>query len=441
MWSGSGTVTGEPRREGGERTNGGAPGSRGAGRVGRSMIALAALAVALAACAPAPPDTTLVLSADPKLRQRVTELLPKLASRAGMELVRPVRVEWRSRGQLESYLRHKLEEELPPLEARHLVKSYRFLGLLQEDLDLRSLLLEVYLEQVAGFYDPDSTALFLLNDLDEGMLETVLVHELVHAVQDQTVNLDSLTAKGRGNDRRTAAQAAIEGHATLVMLEYLTGRLRGEPLNLTDIPGFGGALRPALEAMRNQYPALANAPPIIQESLLFPYLEGASYVWALWGWNRTRPAPFGPFLPQSTEQVLDPGKAWGPLADPPTEVVLTAEGGEYEVLYSNTLGQLEMGVFLAQHLGEEGRVLRKGWDGDRYVLLRGRGGEEGLVWVVVWDSSEERDRFLDGLRPALGRLGDGAELEALDVGGRPAILLRVGPAGQAPVQVELGGEG
>lgn len=409
-------------------------------RVREAMIVLAAFSVALAACAPSPSDTTLVLSADPKLRARVTDLLPKLASQAGMALVRPVRVEWRSRDELGRYLRLKLEEELPPLEARALAESYRHFGLLQGDLDLRDLLLKVYLEQVAGFYDPDSTALFLLNDLDEGMLETVLVHELVHAVQDQTANLDSLTAKARGNDRRTAAQAAIEGHATLVMLEYMTERARGGPLNLTDIPGFASALRPALEAMRTRYPALAGAPPVIQESLLFPYLEGASYVWGLWARNQARPAPFGPFLPQSTEQVLDPRKAWGPEADPPTELFLTAEG-EYEILYSNTLGQMEMGVFLAHHLGEEGRALRKGWDGDRYVLLRGGGGEEGLAWAVVWDSTEDRNRFLEALRPALGRWAEGADLEPLAVGGRPLALLRVGSARQAPLKVELGPEG
>jgi len=185
------------------------------------MVAAAALALVLTACTPQLQESDLVVSSDPELRARVAELLPDLAARARMELVRPVRVERRSREELVSYLDYKLDEELPPQEAGWRTKSYELLGLVPEDLDLREILLSVYTEQVAGFYDPDSTALFVMDDMAVELLEGVLVHELVHAVQDQTANLDSLTAEERGSDRVAAAQSAIEGHATLVMLEYM----------------------------------------------------------------------------------------------------------------------------------------------------------------------------------------------------------------------------
>ena len=164
---------------------------------------------------------------------------------------------------------------------------------MDEGLDLRALLVSVYREQVAGFYDPDSVALFVMDDMPQEMLETVLIHELVHAVQDQTANLDSLTAEVRGNDRQAAAQSAIEGHATLIMLEYMMEQMRGEPVDLSELPDFSQALGPALEAMRSQYPALAAAPAIVQEALLFPYLKGASFVAALWKAKEGRPPPFG----------------------------------------------------------------------------------------------------------------------------------------------------
>src|SRR5204863_9372019 len=133
-------------------------------------------------------------------------------------------------------------------------------GLVPAGLDLRALLLSVYTEQVAGFYDPDSTALFVMDDQPEESLRTVLVHELVHAVQDQSVSLDSLTARGRGNDRQMAAQAAIEGHATFVMLEYLAEQQMKRPLDLTEVPEIAAQMRPDVESLRSQYPALANAP-------------------------------------------------------------------------------------------------------------------------------------------------------------------------------------
>lgn len=389
------------------------------------MFAAAALALALSACGGPPPDTTLVLSSDPDLRDRVAELLPKLSERAGMELVRPVRVERRSRGDLEDYLLFKLNEDLSPEESEYLTESYALLGLVEEGLDLREILLSVYNEQVAGFYDPDSTALFVMDDMPVETLETVMIHELVHAVQDQGANLDSLTAEDRGNDRQAAAQAAIEGHATLIMLEYMAEELRGEPMDLSTLPDLSQRIGPALEGLRNQYPALASAPAIIQESLLFPYLEGAAYVAALWQTHENRPPPFQAFLPQSTEQIMDPDRAWGPGEDAPTELDIQVPA-THGILYQNTLGQAELGIFLEEHLGSGSRALARGWDGDRYLLLRTPEGDHGLVWASVWDGEEERDRFSEAVHEILDGLPRSARLEKVELFGRPGAVLRVG---------------
>ena len=213
-------------------------------------------------------DPTLVTSSDPELAAEVTTVLPELAERSGLTLLRPVRAELRSRDELEAFLAERLDEELPAAEAEGLRDAYAMLGLVPHDLDLRQLLLSVYGEQVAGFYDPRSKTLFVMDDQDGATRETVLVHELVHAIQDQTTRLDSITAKERGNDRQLAAQAAIEGHATLIMFEQIMTQ-QGLPMDMAAVPDFSSAIRPALEAMRSQFPALASAPPVLQESLLF----------------------------------------------------------------------------------------------------------------------------------------------------------------------------
>ena len=402
-----------------------------------SLIAMGALALVLSACGPQAPDTSLVISSDPALRNRVAELLPVLAERARMELNRPIRAERRSREELEGYLRFKLDQELPPEEARVRTLSYSLLGMMEEGLDLRNLLLSVYTEQVAGFYDPDSTALFVMDDMPMEMLETVLVHELVHAVQDQTANLDSLTAKGRGNDRQVAAQSAIEGHATLIMLEYMAEQLQGERVDFSDLPDFSETIRPALEAMREQYPALADAPAIIQESLLSPYIEGATFMVALWTQVDGRPAPFGSYLPQSTEQILNPSRAPGLDVDAPTELSLSVEG-DGAITYENTLGQMEVGIFLDALLGEGHRGLAQGWDGDRFALIEGESGEAALVWVAVWDSGAQRDGFVNGVQGALGRLPLPSTIQGTDLIGRPGVVLRVGVGSEVLVEVREG---
>lgn len=397
------------------------------------------LALVVAGCSPQAPDTSLVVSSDPALREQVASLLPDLVERSGMELREPVRVERRSRSELEAYLAARLEEELTPEKEAHLVRSYALLGLVPADLALREILLSVYTEQVAGFYDPESTTLFVLDDMPPAALGPLLVHELVHAIQDQSTDLDSLTSEDRGNDRQAAAQAAIEGHATLVMFEHMTAAAEGREVDLAEIPDFGARIRPALEAMRSQYPALSGAPAVIRESVLFPYVEGTGFVHRLWLARGDRPPPFGDDLPLSTEQVLHPERFIGDVAgrDRPTLLTLSVEG--WRNVYTDALGAFEVRILLEELVGVEARDAAVGWDGDVFALLAPRtadtGGARGdaLVWASVWDDDSARDRFIRILRPGLSSLPGEATIEAMDVEGRPGALLRVGASGEVRV--------
>ena len=244
--------------------------------LGRSACAaLVVASMSAAAVAAQQGSEPMVISSDPELAALAESLLPDLAERAGLALRAPVRLERRSRERLVEYLQVKLDEELPVEEARAAVDAYALLGLVPADLDLRAVLLGLYTEQIAGFYEPDSTALFVMDDQAQSDLEGLLVHELVHAIQDQNADLSALTGPEVGSDRATAAQAAIEGHATLVMMEFMAEQMMGVRLDLALLPDLASQLRPAVEAMRSQFPALAEAPRVIQESLLFPVPRGS----------------------------------------------------------------------------------------------------------------------------------------------------------------------
>jgi hypothetical protein len=388
----------------------------------RSLCAVVGLAALAAGCrAQAGPE--FVRSSDRELGALASELLPDLARRSGMELLRPVRLEKRSREQLARYLRAKLDQELPPEEARARTEAYARLGLVPADLDLRGLLLDLYGEQVAGFYEPDSTALYVLDDQPEEAMRALLVHELVHAVQDQSTDLRALTADEVGNDRATAAMAAIEGHATLVMFEYLTEQMTGGPIDLGAVPDFGAQVGPALEAMSSQFPALAGAPRVVRESLIFPYVAGATYVQGLWG-GGTRHHPFDDAMPRSTEQVVDPGAA-GPL-----DVRIDIDGARR--VLDDTLGQLELRVLVEEVLGAEpaaARGLVAGWDGDRWVLAEGPDGVRFLALVTVWDAEAARDAFVRAVGAARSAFSDPVSVDSLSLDGRPASLLRLGSSG------------
>lgn len=382
----------------------------------------ATLALLTVACASQTQADTLVTSSDPELARMAGELLPDLAARAGLSLKSPVRIERRTRGELERYLEFKLEEELSAEEAESITAVYALLGLVPADLDLKGVLKDVYLEQVAGFYDPDSTTLFVMDDQSAELTEVLLVHELVHAIQDQTADLDAITDPGLGNDRRAAAQAAIEGHATLIMFEFMMERLQRRRVDVTEISDFTDQIRPTLAASQAQSPAFAAAPRIIQESLLFPYLEGASFVEALWKSQRNRPAPFAEQLPVSTEHILHPESFVADPRDHPTAVRIESLNG-IRPLYTDALGELEMRILLETHLGPSGAELSAGWDGDRYGLFETEGGGRSLVWVSVWDGVASRDRFVEALAPAFPAP---SRLRRTQVDGRPGAALEIG---------------
>jgi hypothetical protein len=258
-----------------------------------------------------------------------------------------------------------------------------------------------------------------MDDQPEAALQGLLVHELVHAIQDQNADLKALTDGDLGNDRTTAAQAAIEGHATLVMIEHMTEQMAGVPIDLADVPDFSLQMRPLLEGMRTQFPALAGAPRIIQEALLFPYLEGTSFVQALWTRDRTgeRAAPFGDHLPKSTEQVLTRG-----TADDPVELDLEVSGPP--AIREDGLGRLELGIFLEEHGADP--AVADGWEGDRYVLVELADGTRALAWYTVWEDDPARVRFTSAMQTVLPRLGSETSLDSIDIDGRPATLLQIG---------------
>src|SRR5690606_7183334 len=207
-------------------------------------------------------------------------------------------------------------------------------------------------EQVLGYYDPRERTLFVVSGEDVDDIRQVVAHELVHALQDQHTDLDSLIAGERGNDRQTAAHAAMEGHAMLVMFTLLAEEATGATIDPAALPNPAEELGPALEAQNSEYPVFRRAPAVIRETLLFPYLSGVDFVHALWSARRPMdryPAPLDSLLPQSTEQVMHPEERFIARRDAPVAVAPVDVPGGWRVEREDELGQLETAIFLDQH--------------------------------------------------------------------------------------------
>jgi len=416
-----------------------------------------------------------VHGADSALVRVARAVLPSVEEESGLSLERPLAVARTDSQSVRAYLLREMQEDLPPERAGALAAAYARLGLLPDSLDLPALMRRLYLEQVVGYYDPRRDTLYVREGVSEAEFEPVLVHEMTHALQDEHMDLDSLMrAREDDNDAGAAARAALEGQATFVMLEWQLRKTVGSDADLTRIPSLGSLLSNAdvLSAGAGEMPVLASAPPLIQQSLLFPYLDGLSFVQALWKARPGRPPPLNRDMPASSEQVMHPGRFLSADRDAPTRVAFVSDSSApapgWTEVHSDDLGEFETRFYLSTFLGDTARAgtAATGWDGDRYRLLRrcaraegaaagatsgaGAGGRclEALVWASVWDDSASADDFAAAARDALAARyggegnawrplpGDGtARASSLRVGGRALRVRRADTDGRPTVLV------
>jgi hypothetical protein len=356
------------------------------------------------------------------LKRLVDSLQAPVERVTGLHFKSPPRSALRSRGQVRDYLIRKLDQELPSPRMQGLQTAYRLFGLLPDTLELRSLLLDLYTEQVAGFYDPDSATLFGVAGADPTQLRLVLAHEMVHALQGQYLPLDSILHATANNDRLTAAQAVLEGQATLVSIDVLAPNQ-----DVSSSPEFWELYREQVQQQQSSMPVYAKAPLIVREALIFPYLAGAEFMhW--WKESGRDSVPYGPRMPVSTEQILHPDRY--ARGDAPVPLAFAKDSG---VMHEDVLGENEIRVLLAVLAGSDDvqTVMPIGWGGDHYRVFAAPGGP-ALVWYVAWDDQRSADRFMKAAGPALQRTvrpGYRAAIDTVTVAGRPGVRYVLAPTG------------
>lgn len=388
----------------------------------RRLGVLALLVLGLGACRGRPPGQT-----EETVARMVDSLVPAVEKTARLTFRAPPRSAVRSREQVRAYLLHKLDHEMSAERSRGMQATYRLLGLLPDSLDLRTLLLDLFTEQIVGYYEPDSTMLFVVASADQALLKAVVAHELVHALQHQYLRLDSVMQQVGNNDRLLAAQSLLEGQATLVGLQVMV-----PDQNLFAMPEMWEVSRERIRAQQAAMPVFSRAPRILREGIIFPYLAGADFLRWWYGSELRDSLPLGRLIPVSSEQIINPDRY--SRGDPP--VGLRFVGEEPNVLYEDTMGEFDLRVLSAELAGQSPSAeiqtpLAPGWGGDRYRVYETPDGT-ALVWYHVWDDGVSRTRFLGTTGQRLEsrrRLGYRLEVVALTVGDRPATRVVLAPDG------------
>jgi hypothetical protein len=269
----------------------------------------------------------------------------------------------------------------------------RALGFLSPTQDLAALYRALRTSQVAGFYDPTTKRLNVVTRASGfGPAERVtLAHEYDHALQDQHFDLAGLGTDDPGQSDRDLARLALpEGDATLVMQLWMSAHLSMAEILAIGIAG----LDP------RQLAILATTPPLLQQTLLFPYSAGLAWIMSLQasgGWAAVDAAYRRP--PDSTEQILHPEKYASHEA--PIGVTLpaglaAAMGPGWTVALQDTLGELQLRVWLGtvgRQTGDAAATAAAGWGGDRVVLLEGPAGAWAVALATAWDTPADADEF------------------------------------------------
>ncbi|HUO59509.1 MAG TPA: hypothetical protein VMU24_02500 [Candidatus Acidoferrales bacterium] len=230
------------------------------------------------------PEHTITPAEAEQLFRSVDEILRFVSKDTGLEIKHPVKRRLVSQEEVLAFLKKRMEEDGDPKRLERASVTLKKLGLLPRDFDLQSFLLSLLEEQVAGYYDPKTKTVNLLNWVDADVQKPVLAHELTHALQDQNFGLEkwgdvSKKVKNDAEDmardeERTARQAVAEGQAMLVLLDYT---LAPTGHSAADSPDMVNALRAGMLDTGGS-PVYAHSPLFLRMSLIFAYYYGTSFI-------------------------------------------------------------------------------------------------------------------------------------------------------------------
>ena len=330
--------------------------------------------------------------------EEVQRTLVELSAITGFPIKHPVAFESITREQINRYLRDRIKEATRPAELRAEELTLKKFGFVPESFDLRKNTIDLLTEQAAAFYDFHRKKLFISDWAQTSMRDEALIHELAHALADQSFSLEKFTKKvEQDSEKSLARQAVVEGQAmwlTNTVIAHREGlsRARVETGDKTEPSG--------------KYPVFDEAPLYIRENLIFPYSAGEQFQDALYD-KRQKDALTEVFRdpPVSSQQVLHPDKYFAHSA--PVLPDLPKDPKGVRRFAEGVMGELDHSILLRQYAtaGDAQEIAPK-LSGSQYRLLEDRRGKKNakrvrLVYVSGWSDPATAVRFFHLYRKVL----------------------------------------
>lgn len=349
-----------------------------------------------------------------ELFHSIDEILDFDSKQTGLPIKREVKRKLTSRNEVVSYLtKHMNDEDAQRLRRSELV--LKKFGLIPHDFDLETFLVALMREEVAGYYDPKTKTVNLLDWVPIEEQEPVVAHELTHALQDQTVNLQKWMKKGdkdlgeikkdptpediENDETDDAREAVVEGQAQAIMFQYAiapTGH------SIVDSPAL-------LEAMEDETltgtpgtKVYNEAPIFMKESMTFPYSYGMEFVVNIWQ-KAGKERAFAGVLqnpPHTTRQIMQPETYLSGERIEPMHLPDFKHGfKDYQKFDIGAMGEFDVAVLIEQYVGKPAsKRLYPEWRGGYYYAARPKTDANaplGLLYISRWSNADKAAEFAE----------------------------------------------
>lgn len=402
-----------------------------------------------------------------ELQGAVEKILGFFERELGMRATERVELEFTTQEKIVEKARADGEKEEPEAREQRAARELllKKLGLIPREFSLERYATESHPRLVLAYYSTETKKLYLLETLARGQREAVLLHELMHAVEDQHFALADYLRGGSKEAARAANQkeeaydaglddgafarrAVIEGHAMHATLEYLLWSSRNNPFGTNARQQLARDLEAAFPGpSRENKDLLKQTPPYLLESARFPYAAGLEFVRALQRSGGSRMAFQEPIArpPRSAREIMMPKQYLE--KEPAVRLVLPKLAPllapEHKLLRIETAGQFDV-LLLARQWAGQGRAakLAPKWRGGVWYLFTRAAGDAKslapqdaeLLYVAQWRDRDAAEDFAEAYAKAVGKKYRAAGKPAR-AGGR-----RTWQTEEGTVSVEAAGE-
>ena len=373
-----------------------------------------------------------------ELFRSVDEILHFASKDTGLPIKKSVKKAVVSREQVEKYIGEKFKDDADRIRFERSELVQKKFGLLPRQFDLHAFLIKLLAEQVAGYYDEKTRTMNLLDWNEPEMQRPVMAHELTHALQDQSYDLekmskhdeeiekkglDNLEALVRNDEESTCRSAVLEGQAMIVLLDYV---LAPSDQSVAKMPQVVDMMQASMDKSRGS-PIFDSAPLLLQEELAFPYRQGMKFIKELLVAGGTKLAYQGVLerIPQTTREIMEPKEYLAGRRVPP---LLLPDLGflkkDYEPFDAGAVGELDVNILLRIYADEKlAKKLTPEWRGGSYYAAAKRGVKApdrnssahiGLFYISKWATPEAAEEFARTYAQALPKRYESIHRQAAD---------------------------